>query len=74
MSTVTAGRDVRVSPEVRRRPSLPTKIRELITAPATGSGLAAPPPDSPGPFTLAGPKAIHEVLTEAGYHEITSRR
>jgi len=46
-------------------------IRELSTALAAGRDLPTPPPDAPGPFTLADPDVIRSVLTAAGYHNIT---
>jgi SAM-dependent methyltransferase len=45
-------------------------IRELTTALAAGRELPSPPPDAPGPFTLADPDVIHAVLTDAGYHRV----
>jgi hypothetical protein len=46
-------------------------IREFSTALAAGRDLNAPPPDAPGPFSLAEPDVIHSVLTAAGYTEVT---
>lgn len=46
-------------------------IQELSTALAAGRDLPTPPPDVPGPFTLADPDAINAVLTAAGYRDIT---
>jgi SAM-dependent methyltransferase len=46
-------------------------IRELSTALAAGRDLPTPPPDAPGPFTLADPDVIHEVLGAAGYTDVT---
>jgi SAM-dependent methyltransferase len=46
-------------------------IRELTGALAAGRTLPAPPPDAPGPFTLADPDVIHEVVTAAGYTDIS---
>jgi SAM-dependent methyltransferase len=45
-------------------------IRELATALAAGRDLPAPPPDAPGPFTLAEPDVVNGVLTAAGYTDI----
>jgi SAM-dependent methyltransferase len=45
-------------------------IRELSTALAAGRALPAPPPDAPGPFTLAEPDVIRAVLTAAGFRDI----
>ena len=46
-------------------------IRELTNALSAGRDLPAPPPDAPGPFTLADPDVIRAVLTEAGYTDIS---
>jgi len=46
-------------------------IREFSTALAAGRDLPAPPPDAPGPFSLAEPDVIRSVLTAAGYSEVT---
>jgi len=40
---------------------------EFTGALAAGRDLPAPPPDAPGPFTLAAPDVIRSVLTDAGY-------
>jgi SAM-dependent methyltransferase len=45
-------------------------IRDFSAALAAGRDLPAPPPDAPGPFTLADPDVIRSVLTEAGYSDI----
>ena len=43
----------------------------LITAVlAAGRDLPTPPPEAPGPFTLAEPDVIHSVLDTAGYHDV----
>lgn len=47
-------------------------IREFSTALAAGRDLPAPPPDAPGPFTLADPEVIRSVLSAAGYDEINA--
>jgi SAM-dependent methyltransferase len=46
-------------------------IRELSTALAAGRQLPAPPPDAPGPFTLADPDVVRSVLSASGYSDIT---
>jgi SAM-dependent methyltransferase len=46
-------------------------IREFSTALAGGRDLPAPPPDAPGPFTLADPDVIRAVLDAAGYTDVT---
>jgi SAM-dependent methyltransferase len=45
-------------------------FREFTAALAAGRDLPAPPPDTPGPFTLADPDLIRVVATEAGYTDI----
>ena len=37
---------------------------------AAGRDLPTPPPEAPGPFTLAEPDVIHSVLDTAGYHDV----
>jgi SAM-dependent methyltransferase len=46
-------------------------IREFSTALAAGRDLPAPPPEAPGPFTLANPDVIASVLDAAGYVDVT---
>jgi SAM-dependent methyltransferase len=46
-------------------------IREFSTALAAGRDLPAPPPDAPGPFTLADPEVIESVLDAAGCTDVT---
>jgi SAM-dependent methyltransferase len=46
-------------------------IREFSTALAVGRDLPAPPPEAPGPFTLADPDVIRSVLDAAGYIDVT---
>ena len=46
-------------------------IREFSTALAAGRDLPAPPPNAPGPFTLAEPDIVNDVLIAAGYADIT---
>jgi SAM-dependent methyltransferase len=46
-------------------------IREFSAAFAAGRELPAPPPEAPGPFTLAEPDVIHRVLADAGYTDVT---
>jgi SAM-dependent methyltransferase len=45
-------------------------IREFTTAMAAGRDLPPPPPDAPGPFTLAEPDVIRAVLGAAGYTDV----
>jgi SAM-dependent methyltransferase len=45
-------------------------IREFSTALAAGRDLPAPPPEAPGPFTLADPDVIGSVLHAAGYIDL----
>jgi SAM-dependent methyltransferase len=46
-------------------------IREISGALAVGRNLAPPPPEAPGPFSLADPEVIDSVLTAAGYRDVT---
>ncbi len=46
-------------------------IREFSTALADGRDLPTPPPEAPGPFTLADPDVIRSVLTAADFRDIT---
>jgi SAM-dependent methyltransferase len=45
-------------------------IREFSTALAAGRDLPAPPPEAPGPFTLADADVIAAVLAAAGYIDV----
>lgn len=45
-------------------------ILEFTGALAAGRDLPAPPPDAPGPFTLAEPDVIRSVLSAAGYSNV----
>jgi SAM-dependent methyltransferase len=45
-------------------------IRELSTAMAAGRDLPTPPPDAPGPFSLADPDRVRAVLGAAGFTDI----
>jgi SAM-dependent methyltransferase len=45
-------------------------IREFSAALAAGRDLPTPPPDAPGPFTLADPDVIRSVLGAAGFGDI----
>lgn len=45
-------------------------IRELSGALAAGRDRPAPPPDAPGPFALADPGRVDQVLTTAGFTEV----
>ncbi len=46
-------------------------IRDFTAALSAGRELPTPPPEAPGPFTLAEPDVIHSVLDTAGYHDVT---
>jgi SAM-dependent methyltransferase len=46
-------------------------IREFSEALAAGRDLPAPPADAPGPFSLADPQTVRDVLTGAGYTDVT---
>ncbi len=45
-------------------------ITEITTALAAGRPLPAPPPGAPGPFSLADPARIREVLAAAGHRQV----
>ena len=45
-------------------------LREFLTALAAGRELPTPPPDAPGPFSLADPARVHSVLTAAGFTDV----
>ncbi len=45
-------------------------ITEITTALAAGRPLPAPPPGAPGPFSLADPVRIREVLDAAGHRQV----
>lgn len=45
-------------------------LRELFTALAAGRDLPAPPPGAPGPFSLADPERVRNVLTRAGFTDV----
>jgi SAM-dependent methyltransferase len=45
-------------------------VRDFLAAVAAGRDLPSPPPDAPGPFSLAGPDRVHEILTAAGYADV----
>jgi SAM-dependent methyltransferase len=38
---------------------------------AVGRDLPMPPPDAPGPFALSEPDRVHDVLTSAGFTNVT---
>jgi SAM-dependent methyltransferase len=48
-------------------PSANEWIREISTALAAGRDLPPPPPDAPGPFSLADPDRVRGVLTASGF-------
>jgi SAM-dependent methyltransferase len=45
-------------------------IRELSTAMAAGRDLPNPPPNAPGPFSLADPERVRALLGAAGFTDI----
>ncbi len=45
-------------------------IREFAVALAAGRNLPTPPPDAPGPFSLADPDRVRRVLTDAGFTDV----
>jgi hypothetical protein len=42
-------------------------IREIVGALSAGRNQPAPPPDAPGPFSLADPERVSAVLSSAGF-------
>jgi SAM-dependent methyltransferase len=42
-------------------------IREIATALAAGRQLPAPPPNAPGPFSLADPERVRAILATTGF-------
>ena len=45
-------------------------IREISSALAAGRDLPAPPPDAPGPFSLADPERSRAILDTAGFRDV----
>src|SRR5262249_46534511 len=45
-------------------------VAELTAALAAGRDLPAPPPEAPGPFALADPARVRQLLTGAGFTSI----
>ena len=45
-------------------------IREFSSALAAGRQLPMPPPDAPGPFSLADPDRVKSILTAAGFQDV----
>ncbi|MCC9310578.1 methyltransferase domain-containing protein [Kitasatospora sp. RB6PN24] len=56
---------------VWQAPSHNPWFTELTSALAAGRTLPAPPPDAPGPFSLADPDRVRALLTTAGFDEPT---
>jgi SAM-dependent methyltransferase len=46
-------------------------VRDFTVALAAGRDLPAPPPDAPGPFSLADPVRTRSILSSAGFDDIT---
>ena len=46
-------------------------VRELSGALAAGRDLPVPPPDAPGPFSLADPGRTRTLLASAGFSDVT---
>jgi SAM-dependent methyltransferase len=46
-------------------------FRDFASALAGGRELPTPPPDAPGPFSLADPERIRTILAAAGFTEVT---
>jgi SAM-dependent methyltransferase len=53
-----------------QEPSRNHWIRDFLAAVAAGRDLPSPPPDAPGPFSLARPDRVRELLTAAGYTDV----
>jgi SAM-dependent methyltransferase len=45
-------------------------IRDFLAALAVGRDLPTPPPNAPGPFSLAHPERVHEILSAANFTDI----
>jgi SAM-dependent methyltransferase len=45
-------------------------ILEIATALAAGRDRPAPPPDAPGPFSMADPERVRAILSRAGFGEL----
>ncbi len=45
-------------------------VRDFTMALAAGRALPAPPADGPGPFSLADPARVHDLLDRAGFSDI----
>ncbi len=45
-------------------------MTEILGALTAGHPMPVPPPGAPGPFSLADPARIREVLTVAGHHQV----
>jgi SAM-dependent methyltransferase len=45
-------------------------VRKIFTALAAGRELPVPPPDAPGPFSLADPARMRSILTAAGFADV----
>jgi SAM-dependent methyltransferase len=42
----------------------------MAAASVVGAALTMPPPDEPGPFSLADPERIRSILSSAGFHDV----
>ena len=45
-------------------------LREISAALAAGRERPSPPPDAPGPFSLADPDRVRPLLTQAGFRDV----
>jgi SAM-dependent methyltransferase len=45
-------------------------LAAIVTAMAAGRELPAPPPDAPGPFSLADPERVRRLLAAAGFVDV----
>jgi SAM-dependent methyltransferase len=49
-------------------------VSAIRTALAAGRDLPEPPPDAPGPFSLAAPNRVHGILESAGFSDVDVER
>jgi SAM-dependent methyltransferase len=54
-------------------PSANEWFSEIVTTFAAGRSLPAPPPEAPGPFSLADPQRTRGILEQAGFTDVEIR-